>query len=47
MEALRDPANAEKYHGDEQMWTYSERFTREAVGELDETYEVCASRTTA
>ena len=31
--ALRDPANTEKYHGDEQMWLDAERITREAMDE--------------
>ncbi|MPZ63989.1 MAG: threonine--tRNA ligase [Pseudonocardiaceae bacterium] len=31
--ALRDPANAAKYHDDEQMWTDAERITREAMDE--------------
>jgi threonyl-tRNA synthetase len=31
--ALRDPANEEKYHGDEAMWKESERITREAMDE--------------
>jgi threonyl-tRNA synthetase len=31
--ALRDPANIEKYHEDEQMWADAERITREAMDE--------------
>lgn len=31
--ALRDPANTEKYHDDEQMWQDAERITREAMDE--------------
>ncbi|MGH3719569.1 MAG: threonine--tRNA ligase [Pseudonocardiaceae bacterium] len=31
--ALRDPANTDKYHGDEQMWATAERITREAMEE--------------
>jgi threonyl-tRNA synthetase len=31
--ALRDPKNTEKYHGDDEMWTESERITREAMEE--------------
>lgn len=36
--ALRDPANADKYHDDEQMWTDAERITREAMDESDIPY---------
>ena len=31
--ALRDPANKDKYHDDEEMWTTAERITREAMEE--------------
>ena len=31
--ALRDPANTEKYHGEESMWNEAERITREAMDE--------------
>jgi threonyl-tRNA synthetase len=31
--ALRDPANKDKYHDDEQMWEVSERITRQAMEE--------------
>jgi threonyl-tRNA synthetase len=31
--ALRDPANLNKYHGDEEMWATAERITREAMEE--------------
>jgi threonyl-tRNA synthetase len=31
--ALRDPANRDKYHDDEQMWQTAERITREAMEE--------------
>ncbi|MGH4020289.1 MAG: threonine--tRNA ligase [Pseudonocardiaceae bacterium] len=36
--ALRDPANADKYHDDEQMWTDAERITREAMDESNIPY---------
>ena len=36
--ALRDPANTEKYHDDEQMWQDSERITREAMEESNIPY---------
>lgn len=38
--ALRDPANTEKYHNDEQMWLDSERITREAMDESNIPYVV-------
>jgi threonyl-tRNA synthetase len=31
--ALRDPANKDKYHDDDEMWTTAERITREAMEE--------------
>lgn len=31
--ALRDPANKDKYHDDDKMWTTAERITREAMEE--------------
>lgn len=31
--ALRDPANKDKYHDDDEMWTTAERITREAMVE--------------
>jgi len=31
--ALRDPANKDKYHDDDEMWATSERITREAMDE--------------
>lgn len=31
--ALRDPANTDKYHDDEEMWQNAERITREAMDE--------------
>lgn len=36
--ALRDPANTEKYHDDEQMWQDAERITREAMEESNIPY---------
>lgn len=36
--ALRDPANTDKYHDDEQMWRDSERITREAMEESNIPY---------
>lgn len=36
--ALRDPANTDKYHDDEEMWTNAERITREAMEESDIPY---------
>jgi len=36
--ALRDPANKDKYHDDEEMWTTSERITREAMEESNIPY---------
>ncbi len=36
--ALRDPANADKYHDDEQMWADAERITREAMDESNIPY---------
>ena len=31
--ALRDPANKDKYHDDQEMWAAAERITREAMHE--------------
>jgi threonyl-tRNA synthetase len=36
--ALRDPANKDKYHDDEQMWATAERITREAMEESNIPY---------
>ncbi len=36
--ALRDPANIEKYHDDEQMWADAERITRDAMEESNIPY---------
>jgi threonyl-tRNA synthetase len=36
--ALRDPANTDKYHGEEQMWADAERITREAMDESNIPY---------
>ena len=36
--ALRDPANKDKYHDDEEMWSTAERITREAMDESDIPY---------
>lgn len=36
--ALRDPANTDKYHDDEEMWTTAERITREAMEESNIPY---------
>ncbi|MFF4223822.1 threonine--tRNA ligase [Streptomyces abikoensis] len=38
--ALRDPANKDKYHDDEQMWETAERITREAMEESDIPFEI-------
>ncbi|MDT3398599.1 threonine--tRNA ligase [Streptomyces sp. B1866] len=38
--ALRDPANREKYHDDEEMWEAAEQITREAMEESDIPYEI-------
>jgi threonyl-tRNA synthetase len=36
--ALRDPANADKYHDDDEMWATAERITREAMDESNIPY---------
>jgi threonyl-tRNA synthetase len=36
--ALRDPANKDKYHDDDEMWTTAERITREAMDESNIPY---------